>query len=221
MQSAAQAARVDFPDPTRAACPGSDILQRIAARDPTVDDSPDVIGHIATCSPCFIEYSGFRDSVEHRTRMWRVAIAAAACLIVVASVIGVRRAPVSPVANAPVVAKTEAVAPVQPVAMTVDLGAYSPTRGSGGPRVILRLPLKLVRLTLQMPVGLEAGSYQCRIVSGPVVLLDSRVHAELANGIVSFEIDLDLATTPHRQLTLMIRPPELSWRSYPISVQEE
>lgn len=207
-------------DPAGGSCPDTEELRRIAARDPGIDDSPDVVGHIATCAACFSVYSAYRDAVERRTRAWRYAVAAA-CILVTGVVIGLRKEPAQSVAESPTVARKESVVRAEPIAMAVDLGAYSPTRSANSRERSLRLPAKLLRLTVRLPVGLEPGSYQCRLMSGRSILLEQSVRADLAEGVVAFPLDIDLRSGSRQQLVFMIRPPGLSWRSYAITIQEE
>ena len=58
LRIAAQITRSAFDSPQRIGCPKSQTLKLLAQRSPSVGESPDLIDHIATCSPCFNEYSG-------------------------------------------------------------------------------------------------------------------------------------------------------------------
>src|SRR5258708_17776594 len=57
IQRAADAVMSDFPNPERLGCPESTALIAIAQGRLASPETADVIDHIATCSPCLLEYS--------------------------------------------------------------------------------------------------------------------------------------------------------------------
>src|SRR5216684_3880832 len=80
IESAANAVKLDFPNPERLGCPGPDALMAIAQRRLSSPETEDIIDHIATCSPCFLEYSQHRKRYRIRV-ITKMALASAAGLI--------------------------------------------------------------------------------------------------------------------------------------------
>ena len=60
LEIASEAVKSDFPNPERLGCPGSAALEAIARHDVSFSEAEDVVDHIATCAPCFAEYTGYR-----------------------------------------------------------------------------------------------------------------------------------------------------------------
>jgi hypothetical protein len=107
------------------------------------------------------------------------------------------------------------------MAMTINLAPFSPTRStSSAPANHIKLPAKLIRAKFLMPIGSEPGEYSVRLLKpNDEVLLDERAIAAMQDGITSLEVDLRLETLGKTRLTLMIQPPGLSWRTYPLIVE--
>jgi hypothetical protein len=102
--------------------------------------------------------------------------------------------------------------------MTVDLASFSPTRGeeAGGPTKKIHLPPKSLRVTFLMPMGMEPGEYALLLKdSAGTVLKGTDAPGRMNDGITSVDVDLDFTTAPRGQFSLMIRPPGLSWRTFP------
>ena len=122
----------------------------------------------------------------------------------------------------PRVAAPQTPAPIVPLAMTVNLGSFSPTRGEeakDSPNKI-RLPPKLLRVSFLLPVGMEPGEYALRLKdSAGIVLKDAHLQGRLKNGVTSVEADVDFSAASRGSFSLMIRPPGLSWRTFPILVE--
>jgi len=224
--------RTAFPNPTREGCPNSSTLRAMANRDPrlTLKDLP--LSHVVTCSPCFLEYARLR----WMSVLMRSIQVAAASLVVVATLFAAvrvvwnytrgrgepsisqeRRA--RPQSRA---ATPQSPAPIPPLAMTVDLASFSPTRGEeakDAPNKI-HLPPKLLRVSLLLPIGMEPGEYALRLKdSAGIVLKEAHLLGRLNNGVTSLEVDLDFSTTSRGSFSLMIRPPGLSWRTFPVLVE--
>ena len=227
-----KASKTAFPNPSREGCPNSSTLRAMAYRDRqlTLKDLP--ISHVVTCSPCFQEYARLR----RISVLLRGIQVTAASLVVLAvlfaagrfvrnytrgrgepSISQERRAgPQQPRAATP-----QTPAPTAPLAMTVDLASFSPTRGeeSKGSLNKVHFPPKLLRVTFLLPVGMEPGEYSLRLRdSAGIVLKDTRLLGQLKNGVTSVEADLDFSAS-RGSFSLMIRPPGLSWRTYPVLVE--
>jgi hypothetical protein len=67
---------------------------------------------------------------------------------------------------------------------------------------------------------MEAGEYGLRLEdSTGTVFTDKRVVGQSSDGITSLEVDFDLGAASRRKFALMIRPPGLSWRKFPVVVE--
>ena len=221
-----------FPNPMREGCPNSSTLRAMAYRDRrlTLTDLP--VSHVVTCSPCFQEYARLR---RLSVLMRSVQVTAASLVVLAVLFAAVRvvwnytrgrgepsmseeRRSVPP----PRAASPHSPAPIEPLAMTVDLASFSPTRGDeakDSPNKI-HLPPKLLRVTFLFPVGMEAGEYALRLKDAAgTVLKDAHLRGLLNNGITSVEVDLDLTAASRGSFSLMIRPSGLSWRTFPVLVE--
>ena len=221
-----------FPNPMREGCPNSSTLRAMAYRDPrlTLKDLP--VSHVVTCSPCFQEYARLR-RMSILMRCIQVTAASLAVLAVLFAAVRVvwnytsgrgepsisqeRRAGPQPRAANP-----QPPAPIAPLAMTVDLASFSPTRGEetkDSPKKI-HLPRKLLRVSFLLPVGMEPGEYELRLQdSAGIVLKEAYLLGRLNNGVTSVEVDLDFSTASRGSFSLMIRPPALRWRKFPVLVE--
>lgn len=111
---------------------------------------------------------------------------------------------------------------VAPYLLSVDLASFSPTRGDAkdDSSKKIRLPPKLLRVNFLLPLGMESGEYSLRLQdSAGSVFAEKRVPAHMKDGLTSVQVDIDLAGTDGGNFTLMIRPPGLNWRSFPVVVE--
>jgi len=226
-------AKTAFPNPTRDGCPSRSSLRAMANRDRrlTLKDLP--VSHVVSCSNCFREYTSFR---RMSILVRGIKITAAALVILAAALVAgrfalnyagrrgepslshkQRTAPESPAANKqrpPLIA---------PLPIQIDLASFSPTRGddtNDDSRHAIHLPQKLLRANLLLPVGLEPGEYAIRLQnSAGTILIDKSAVGHMKDGITSVEVDIDLIDAGRGNFTLMIRPPGLSWRRFPVVIE--
>ena len=220
-----------FPNPTREGCPDSSTLRAMAYRDRrlTLNDLP--VSHVVTCSPCFQEYARLR-RMSVLMRNIQVTAASLAVLAVLFAAVRVvwnyTRGRGEPSISQKRRAEPQSRAaspqppPVAPIAMTVDLASFSPTRGEeakDSPNKI-HLPPKLLRVSFLLPIGMEPGEYALRLKdSAGIVLKEAHLLGKLNNGVTSVEVDLDFSTASRGSFSLMIRPPALRWRTFPVLVE--
>ena len=106
--------------------------------------------------------------------------------------------------------------------MEVNLQSFSPLRGDSTENTPekIHLPAKALRITFLLPIGMEPGRYTVRLSDAQgVSVLEQPVTARIAGGAASFVIDVDLnKTIVKTEMKLMIKPPGLSWRKYPLVV---
>jgi hypothetical protein len=221
-----------FPNPTRDGCPNFSTLRAMAYRDQRLSLGDLPVSHVVSCSPCFQEYARLR-RMSVLTRGIQVTTASLVVLAVlfasVRFVWNYTRARGEPSIShehrskpQPSVATQQAPPRIAPLALTVNLASFSPTRGDQAKDSAkkIHLPPKLLRLSLLLPVGMEPGEYALRLKdSVGTVLKDTHAPGRLSDGITSVEVDLDLTATSRGSFILMIRPPGLSWRTFPVLVE--
>jgi hypothetical protein len=222
-----------FPNPTRAGCPDRARLRAMAQRDPGLALTDLPIAHVVHCSPCFHDYLRLRRACV-LVRWFRVATASlifatvfatAVLLVMNRTVHRNESAQSQDIQSGPKLSRDQGnpKAPVQtlPVEMTVDLAAYSPTRGDEDRLVKpIRLPQRRLHITFQMPLGMEAGEYVFELKdSSGAVLVHTNALGSIIDGTTSVNVSLDLADASRGNATLMIRPPGLSWRSFPSIIE--
>lgn len=222
-----------FPNPTREGCPSRSSLRAMAYRDQrlTLEDLP--VSHVVSCSPCFEEYAHFR----RMSVLFRGIQISAGSLVLLAVIFVAARfawnyttrrgesiiSQKQRAAPQPPVATKQSTPLIAPLPIRVDLASFSPTRGDdakgdSGNRV--HLPQKLLRVNFLLPLGMEPGVYAVRLQdSNGTVVADKRAEGRINDGTTSVEVDLDLAGASQRSFTLMIRPPGLSWRRFPVVVE--
>jgi hypothetical protein len=222
--------RSAFPNPDRIGCPGRDSLSAMANRDRrfTLGDLP--VSHVVRCSPCFQEYLRFRQ-ISLFKRSLRITAASLVAIAVsftavrfIQNYTNGRSAPNLSEQRRSQPQRGTAVPryPAARIQATIDLGAFSPTRGDeeSDSGKAIHLPQRLLHVTFRMPFGMEPGSYAVQLKdSAGTVYADSRVAGRINEGRTALDVDFDLTTTALRSLTLMIRPPGLAWRTYAVVVE--
>ncbi|HJT71306.1 MAG TPA: hypothetical protein VJ731_13995 [Terriglobales bacterium] len=224
--------RTAYPNPSRTGCPGHETLKAMAKRDRRIVLQEMPISHIVTCSPCFNEYARYRRrTVALRGLQW----AAAVVLITAATLAGSRllrfKSPGQrPVTTAEKTGSAPAKAPSAPPTtppeslsrVEVNLALFSATRGedSGKMRQQIHLPAKGIHVLFLLPTGLEPGEYAVRLLDAAgTAKVQRQIKVALKDGVASFALDLQLRPSDSgRGWRLMIRPPGLSWRTYPIAI---
>lgn len=205
-----------FPNPDREGCPTQAVLKAMALRRTKADLTQLPVSHIASCSPCFREYTQLRKTAQHQ-RIAKIMIAVAASILLVVGAVAFwpRRAPI----ESPRVAE----APLQPAPLAtvmVNLASLTRTRGGGTDVSRLVLPAKRFIGHVQMPIGSEPGSYQVRVAQADnSIVFETNVRARISDGVTNFDVELPLADLGGKQLTFMVRPAGLNWQRYPIYVE--
>ncbi len=208
---------ISFPNPERNGCPEQSVLKSMAFRRGKLDLAQLPVSHITSCSACFREYTQFRKTAQHqRFAKTVIAIAASILLAVGALAYWPRGVPKEPSR----VAKTPLPSPAPVATVMVNLASLTRTRGGEAEIARLILPAKRVIGHILMPVGSEPGLYEVRVAqTDDSTVVETKVQAQLSDGITSFDIELPLDQFGGKELTLMIRPAGLNWQRYPIFVQ--
>lgn len=217
LETAASAVRAEFDCPNRQGCPDQRTLRLLAIRDPAVETAPDLIDHIATCCPCFLDYSRYRS--RHKLTM-RLCYALPSILLAVGLTVwsfgNWSRSTVNQDATRIRTSQVE-------ISMTLDLRRMSVPRGDSGDATKDSRPrLKRARLslTIQLPVGSEDGSYTVAVVDqAGTVLRESSGSATLDRFIEVLPVRLDLTNIPAGAYILRLRRGQTSWNNFGILIE--
>lgn len=216
LAAATAMARQDFENPDRKGCPSRDTLRRLAQRDPSIEGEPQLVDHVGTCSPCFVDYSGFRASYKLRQQL-RIGCVAAIVLVACLAAWSFRGRFGLGQSSSP---ETSLSARDKVVAAVLDLRAKSTPRGPAKDVETNESPhLRRARflLTIQLPVGSEDGSYDVALAdaSGRIVREASGT-ARLETFIEVLPVSLDLSDLRPGKYTLRYRRERAPWSEHTI-----
>jgi hypothetical protein len=194
----------EFPNPNRAGCPGSAILEGIASHRVPLSEAEKWLDHFGSCSPCFQEFKAIRKKLRKR-RWFRlggglpVVLLALALWFALRSHYGVGRDQTA----------------------ILDVRGYSVERGGESPSN--QPPLELRRstrhLVLYLPIGSREGSYDLAMLNqiGNELFHGGGI-AQLENHVVVLRTDIDLADLPAGLYSLGLRPRGFQWTRFPVRV---
>ena len=194
--------REEFPNPERIGCPDAEVLKKIASRKMPLSEAETWLDHLGSCSPCYNDFSQFREASQRDRR--RTFLAVAASILLVATVAGwalLRNR------NENLAARTA----------VLDLRNRSVARGGetnpDEPR--LELTRTSTNLKILLPLGSSEGPYDVRIVtlSGEEIAASSGT-AKLNEHITSLDVVLPRDSLRSGKYLLQLRRPQLSWESY-------
>lgn len=204
-----------YPNPERVGCPGSNVLEDLARDRIDLRDAKGRILHLGCCSPCFIEYTTFRQQATKRKRVkYALAMAAMVALFVVGGWLWrAYRFPGSGgTPNVPTVAT------YQP--LTLDLRNRLVFRGEqppSAPAGPIQLPRERLDLTILLPVGSEAGNYTVQVSTElGKTLATATGSAVIQNGITVLKVELDLSRLNPGSYVLGIGQPGEATNVYPL-----
>ena len=197
----------EFPNPQRVGCPGSAILRNIAFHRLPLSEADPWLDHLASCSPCFQEFSEIRKQAAGKRRQTQMWLAAAAMvLLAVGGWLWVRSRPSG---------QTAAVA-------VLDLRDRTAVRGEN-PAETNRPPLEVPRsaksLNLELPIGSNEGAYDVALFnpSGSELFRTSAT-AKLEDHIVVLRTAVDLTRISPGSYFLGVRHPGLEWTRFPVQL---
>jgi hypothetical protein len=195
----------EFPNPQRVGCPGPAILRNIALHKLPLSEADPWLDHLASCSPCFQEFSEIRrqaTSQRKRTQMWLAA--AAMVILAVGGWLWVRSRPSGPTA----------------AIVVLDLRGRATVRGEGTPETSqppLQVPRSAKTLNLDLPIGSNEGTYDVALLDASgAELFRTSATAKLEDHIVVLRTGVDLAGVPPGSYFLGVRQPGLEWTRFPI-----
>ena len=209
----------DYPNPERRGCPGNAALQTLARRplDYSLEGSPNW-QHITHCSECYREFLDLRAGVKRRQKVQRagVALGMAAVIILVAVVALVNHRGTSPRPDHPQIAELI----YRP--RTVDLDGLSMTRSEKGnaekkPVLLGREPEEL---TIRLPFGSKAGSYEVQLLkTADHPLLSANGEAKIENGLTMVKVRMDLSPYEPGRYFFGVRQIPWDWTYCPAEIQ--
>ncbi|MGH9770520.1 MAG: hypothetical protein ACRD4Q_02285 [Candidatus Acidiferrales bacterium] len=213
----AQSALNDYPNPERIGCPGPEFLRTLAFHRKSIPLSDPRLHHVVHCSPCFREFTAFQAAArKRRNTLWGMVAAIAAviaiCVGLWASGTFNQLAPPGAASPAPIIAQ-------------IDLRNWSITRGAPEPSQHhgpIPVPRRRLQLTILLPFGSQAGTYQVQILKQHAnqPLIRASGQAVIVDGITKLKVSLNTSSlTSGNFLLLGIRRPPLDWTSYPITIQ--
>jgi hypothetical protein len=199
-----------FPNPERKDCPGAAALRAIAKKRISMQDP--ALEHAGRCSPCFAELTDIRRAIRKQNVLWITGTAAAAVLLLVVLLgyFGFQNG------------KSPTPEP-QRIAAVLDLRTASAGRavqvpGSEPPPI--EIPRGLLKLTINLPIGSEAGSYRVQIQRSNLSTgIGGSGHATIKDGITELMIEIDTTSLPSGLYDFGWRQAESDWRLYPILIQ--
>jgi hypothetical protein len=178
----------------------------MAAHKVPLSEADRWLTHFSSCSPCFQEFTQFRNQavVRRRTQIWLAA--AAVFIFAIAGWFLVRTKP--PVQTATVV--------------VLDLRGRATVRGENPPetsRPPLEVPRNARSLNLELPIGSNEGAYDVALLdpSGAELFRGSAA-AKLEDHIVVLRVDVDLTRISPGSYFLGLRQSGVEWMQFPVRV---
>lgn len=214
---AGRAVGSDFPNPERAECPGPDALKALARRRLSKLKTDDLVDHVASCAPCFIEYTRYRKEHWQRTI---VGLISTCVLFAIAAALILRFSGVAPwFVHRPVTQTAQ----IEPSKAVLDLRDSSPARSGDAPNTAAPKSLSKndLDLTIQLPIGTDDGEYLVEMrPAGGRMVVTARGVANWNGTSEELRTHLDLRAIPADEYGLTIQKEgDASRRTYPVIVR--
>jgi hypothetical protein len=210
----------DYPNPERIGCPGEVFLRQLATDRKSVPIRDPRLDHVLHCSPCFREFTAFRAKQERSSQRGHKGILfalAAAAILIVAMAIWIaytrgnrNRTPDTNTNATPIVAQ-------------IDLQDRSIMRGaptSPEARQPLHIPRGQLRLTVLLPFGSDAGTYEVQILQDvQKPLVTAAGHADIEDGVTKLSVRINTSSLSRGKYMLGVCRPPLDWTYNAITVE--
>lgn len=194
----------DFPNPERVGCPPSQILKGMASHRVSLAEAEKWLDHLGSCSPCYRDFSQFREAYKARRRGTFLAVAASILVVV-----SIGAWALVQWHNKTQIAQTA----------VLDLRNLSVARGvepSAGVKP-LEVSREVSRLSILLPLGSSEGQYDIRIATPSAEsLVTASGIATLKEHVTSLKVALRLSSVGPGTYILQIRKTGLEWNSYPL-----
>ena len=213
LKIATDSLRSAFPNPERNCCPQPEAIHAIATRHLEFPEADDIVDHIASCSPCFREYTAHR----RRYRLRLVGGTALCCVAVflLAALFWRFVTPLRP--------QKENVAQQPSTVFKAELDFRNRTvQRSDRPQSPNEPPTPHLRralldLSIRLPIGMEDGSYsiQFRNQFGQS-LVNTTGTAAWDGTAETLRAAVDLRSLPSGDCIVAIRRGISTWREYTV-----
>jgi hypothetical protein len=196
------------PNPDRIGCPSHDVLIALARRERPMGDP--AYGHLAECSPCYLELRALKEAADLKRRRMLVWAAAAALIVgtgFTAWFLTTR--------------EIGFVSGGTQLRVELDLRPYAISRGEPQRDLpSLVLPRGRLRLTLLLPTGSEPGPYEVQVRDSSATTRASvRGNAELRNYVSTLDVAVGLAELPPGGYSLAVRRDGNEWQQFPVRLE--
>jgi hypothetical protein len=205
----------DYPNPERKGCPNDLVLKDLAERplDQSVESDPHWY-HVTHCSECYREFLKYNSSFRQRVRAQRTRIfwglAVAAVAIIVAILIGLPKGGwfSNRHQNAELAWVKRSIA--------ITSMERSGNVGEDKPIYLDRLPLEL---TVALPVGSKAGTYELQLRRNGRTVVSTGANADIQNGTTAFTVRINLSSFEVGNYSMVVRQVPYDWNLYPVVLQ--
>jgi len=198
---------MEFPNPDRVGCPGSDVLKKIVSHEVTLSEAEKWLDHLGSCSPCYRDF--LQVQAGYRRRRMQTVLAIAASILIVAGVAGW-------------VLLLNQSKPTATATIVLDLRNRSVPRGpeSNPAEPPLEIGRNVSRLEIYLPLGSGDGAYELSIRShdGNSAFNGSGT-AKVDEGITSLSAEINLSSASPGLYLLQLRKVGSAWNSYPLQVR--
>jgi hypothetical protein len=201
----------EYPNPQRKGCPGDDVVKQLAMRplDEPLEGDPNW-HHLTHCSECYREFLSARAAMKQRMKVRRVraawGLAAAAAIIALFAFLAVRHS--TRPQNAELAYRRR----------VVNIESMKRGQDAGAPKPIV-LEREPEELTVQLPIGSKAGTYEFRLRSADRTIISTTAKAAILNGTTAFTVRVDLSGFDPGNYYLDVRQIGFDWTYYPVAVR--
>jgi hypothetical protein len=205
------------PNPDRVGCPPTNVLQALARKERRIDDP--AYEHLENCSPCYREFRRLQQQRPSIVSRRLLAVAALIAVVLAGAVIyffNMRSGGFGD--RTPTIAKNPSAKP----RAVLDLRPIIVTRGQK--QAPNNEPLRLSRTDLSLdvllPVGLEPGQYELRLVDENLQSVLSReTVSTMENQVATIHTSVDLRNVKPGSYHLAIRRPREEWHIYSLRIE--
>ncbi len=214
-QLLAKSALNDYPNRERLGCPGQEFLRTLAFHRKSIPLNDSRLDHVVHCSPCFRELTEIKTAGKRRRNAAWAGFGAVAAIIA----IGVALWAAGVFARHPSPNGTSS----NPIIAQINLQNRSINRGGSAPsqqNETILVPKGQLKLTILLPFGSEAGTYDIEIlkeVDKP--LITGSGQAEISDGVTKLVVSLNTSSLPAGKYLLGIRQRPLEWAFSPITIE--
>lgn len=211
----AKSALNDYPNPERVGCPGPEFLRTLAFSRKSIPLNDNRLDHVVHCSPCFRELTELKAAAKKRkTTIW-ASIGAIAAVVVIAVALWATGV-LTPIASPGRSSSATIIARIDLQNRSITRGAPTAAQPSGP----ILIPKGRLKLTILLPFGSEAGTYDVQIlkaVDKPLVAGSGQ--AAIVNGITTLNVSVNTSSLASGNYLLGVRQPPLDWAFNQIRIE--